>query len=206
MSIILFDGLSERNSQKMCKFHIEDQFDEFEKFYNAHSSMIKKTVFQDSFFSFNFWKIISENIKRSHSLLHIILRKQYIDADKVFTDLREKYKLVKHDIPEKVLYHIILKSDILRNYAQQVYHFIILPVLYRHHIYSPIMCLMIFIDIMYVMCGNYIDKGLLVQNKILLSNYKKCVLNEKEIDEIPWMSVFEKKMLRDELQAHKVFL
>lgn len=201
---MLYDGLSEKNSSKLCKFILDDDLIGLQDFYQKHESMIKKTVFVDSYFAFNFWKIISENIKRSHSNLQVILRKQYPKSDEVFAYLKSNYENNKYNTDSLLLIkQIVFTCPCISEYARNIFKFIINPVLFRHHIYSPILSFVLFIDLMYFLCGNYIDPCVLRESKLLLINYKNFDDINVLISNSCWITDIEKKILLDETLIHR---
>lgn len=216
---MLYEGLSRINAQKLCQLHIQlcDNRDNpvsippqkpqltLETFYNRHKIMINNTVFEDSYDSFHFWGFISESIKKSHTNLPYILKNQYSNADKVYANLTESVTNMKNDGdkgPSFTQAIFDLPRDIMGDFANDVYRYIILQPLYRHHIYSPIMCLLVLIDIMHSMADVYIHKSLGVEGKKKLSMYMEAPFTFDQIKSIRWMSEIEKEMLSDECQVH----
>lgn len=199
---MLYDGLSEKNSSKICKFILDDNLTGLDEFYKKHNSMIKKTVFVDSYFAFNFWKIISENIKRSHPNLQVILRKQYPRSDDVFTYLKSNYENSKNADSLLLIKQIVFSCPCMNEYAKNIFKFIINPVLFRHHIYSPILSFMLLIDLIYFLCGNYIDPNVLKQSKLLFVDYNNVQDIDILISRSCWITDIEKKILLDETHVH----
>lgn len=211
LHIMLYEGLSRINAQRLCHFHIQlcdkDKRDEneneaLESFYTKHKVMINATVFEDSFDGFHFWGFISESIKKSHQNLPFILRNQYSNSGVVYSYLLETY----HDTrsSKECLIQAILDApqEIMSDFARDVYRFIILPPLHRHHIYSPIMGLLLFVDILHVMADTYIQKTLGVEGKKKLIMYMDAPFSKEQLESICWMSTIEKRMLIDESEVH----
>lgn len=174
-----------------------------EGFYERHKGMINATVFEDSYNSFHFWGFISESIKKSHTNLPYILRNQYSNADRVFSELREAVTGMKSKEEGSLTQAIFdLPEDVMRDFVKDVYRYIILQPLYRHHIYSPIMCLLVLIDIMHHAADVYIHKSLGMEGKKKMSMYMDAPLTRDQINNIQWMSEIEKEMLTDECEVH----
>lgn len=191
---MLFEGVSQKHAQRMCKLLLNDD-NSVLHYYLENKNVIQKTVFNHSYFGFQFWKVLSENIKKSHSTLSIILRKQYKSSDEVFNYIKNAYST------EKDLYSIVMGGPVeFRDYIKEVNRFLILPVLFRHHIYSPLMVLAICIDLIHHMCGTYIDPELSGKGKALIANYMK--ITPQGIKDVTWLDSFDKEVLSDELQIH----
>ena len=216
---MLYEGLSRINAQKLCQLHIQlcDKNNKLnqntamslETFYNKHKVMINNTVFEDSYNSFHFWGFISESIKKSHANLPFILKNQYSNADQVYAKLADSVTNMKNNENgegegsssfTQAIFD--LPKNIMADFANDVYKYIILQPLYRHHIYSPIMCLLVLIDIMHSMADVYIHKSLGVEGKKKLTMYMDAPLTHDQILSIRWMSEIEKEMLSDECQVH----
>lgn len=195
---MLFNGLSRKHSEKMCKFQLNQEFQDLKQYYHVHADTIKKSVFNDSYYSFKFWKVVSENIKRSHPMLAIILRKQYINSENVFHHLKQMYDQPNNKTSLiKIITSLQLEH---KNYVNEVYKYIIIPPLYRHHIYSPVMALYIFIDIMLCMCGQYIDKDIINRGKSELSEYN---IHQQLDNNLEFLDEINIKLINDEINVHK---
>lgn len=195
---MLFNGISRKHSEKMCKFQLNQDFDALREYYLLNRETIRKSVFNDSYYSFKFWKVVAENIKRSHTMLPMILRKQYVGSEDVFCHLKNAYELTKTKNDSSLIKMITSLTEVHKPYVNEVYKFIIIPPLFRHHIYSPVMALYIFIDIMLSMCGQYIDSGIVSRGKQELSEY--CIQDNG----LNFLDDVNKMLIRDESDVHRV--
>jgi len=213
---MLFDGLSRKLAEKMCRIELDivshdlnqkTSEKSLQKYYEDNAYAMKKCVFNDSFNSFHFWKLLSDIIKKSHKNLPFILRNQYTNSHQVYEHMYNSYHS-KDMVGHKSISRIVLSApcNIMTQYRKQVYQFIVLPTLYRHHIYSPLMALTIFINLMYHMADFYIQKNLESEGKKTMSEYMKRPFTKTEINQIEWLSDHEKKILCDELDVHMLLL
>lgn len=177
---MLFDGPSKRHALGMIT--------NMEAYYQENKQQIHRTVFNDSYYSYRFIPVFNENIRRTHSTLDYILRKQYRNANTVFNFIFSKTYATLQDFVST-----IERYDDMQEYIQDVEQFIIHPMLKRHGMYSPNFSFLAFLNMFLLMGSTY---STLRQESEALQNLAKETTNLKIYIDIN----HQDEMRNDEIQ------
>ena len=99
---------------------------------------------EQSFYTIRFVELITENIKRQHPTLSYILRRQYKDADEVYTALLNGVDIELAFTPE---------------YYLDVTKYLIDPTLQRYDFVSPSIRFLVFYGLFLLLCESYLGKS-----------------------------------------------
>ena len=144
---MLFDGLSKRFAKQLLTWHIDGAFtdDNLRTFYDRDPHIIDVTLFRDSFFAIRFANVFIDCIKHQHRDLPYILRNQYTGAEQLYN--------AATSCTSNIALTTLLSQGLLSAYFADVMKYIIAPSLLKHGMYSPNLCVMIFIELYrYMLC------------------------------------------------------
>ena len=184
--------------------HLNNKVKDMATFYLSHQNAIRRGLFFDAYQSMRFWKLMGENIKRSHRNLAYTLRNQYDHADAIYKEIRLGYNRMDPDQHQLLRLILTMKCEEMTHYSNDVFSFIVLPFLYRNHIYSPLLALVIFLDMMYTLFDTYMDNTLKAKGLQWLGTYHHFThhLQEDDVMRIPWLPDEIKFIMRDEICLH----
>lgn len=125
---------------------------------------------EQSFYTIRFVELLSENIKRQHSTLTYILKRQYRDADKMYNFLLNGGEV---------------ELSFTSAYYTDVTSFLIDPILQRYDFQSKLVQFLVFFGLILMMCESYFgksyrDKYREYMNKIrdIDIDYIECLLDK----------------------------
>jgi len=221
MSNIAYSGMSEKNSSAMCHLWMNNKYDEYEAFYDKHKKAIHKSVFKDSLCLQKSWKILAEHLRLSQKNVTFMLKNQMKGADNIYIFIKNFYDA--HQSRENDLYvYNVFAMGKGRDYAtffEDTTHTIILPYLYKIHIFSPLITFLIFIDLVYALFEMYLDCSLRHKSKSILSDYTTLLpclhrdftesigsTHRGESSKLSYIPLILRASILDELEMHKNML
>lgn len=209
---MLYEGLSKRHSLRLLD--ILHSRSTLEDDYKKSGVSIQNSLYRDAYFGFKFWGLMSETIKRTHTSLGYILRKQYAHADDIYNVLSTFVKTHDKDSLEsiKALYRLVGCGDICiwGEYICAMDNSLLFPMMRRFSIFSPLMRWCILLDLICYMMDQYIEKGWSQSYRNFMNVWLvECIDKEYDWD---WLclksdhhvlSGVEKRMMLDELSVFK---
>lgn len=178
------------------------------EFYNKNVEIIKNGIFLNNKYSFDFWPYFSIFIKNNYqNTLNSIINENK-EVKRYFQSYINGWNDEKNveNSNEKTFFALFFSSPntIICKFRHFVYKEIILPVLQYHKIYSPLIMIHIYIDMIYETFffhhesyKNDNKKKKNIENKL----GKTSKVNAKDINDIVWLYPIEKKVLLDELDV-----
>lgn len=147
----IYENLSKRFSIQLAKLHIDDKFSEEDmcSFVQRDPAILDVTLYRDSFFLKRFTNVFVDCIKGLHKDIAFVLRNQYTGAQDVYQQV--------HDKPDFVAALNCAPST--GKLFQETMKFIIAPVLLKHGVYSPSICVTLFLELYKYMLCTY-NKGI----------------------------------------------
>lgn len=220
MHTIAFGGLGEKNNSAMCYLLLHQKDDEYFVFYNKHKKAIQKSVFRDSLSIQKTWKIIADHLRLHHKNVIFLLKNQMDSTQVVFTSIKNVYDHAQSKKSNTYLFCLIKKQchPGWQHFFHETMHKVIIPYLYKIHIFSPLLMFLLFVDLVYVMFDMYLDSTLRHQSKCFLSDYLEMIsilhdtfsnsLESKTCDSLPlsFISQHLRQTIFDELEMHKNML
>lgn len=195
----MFEGLSRKHALRLLS-----NTDDVENYYAKNRRQISNTVFRDAFYSFKFWNIMADVIKKTHQTLGYILRSQYRHSNEVYAKLYAYFQDNKDSSVESVTSFILsLPKECMEEYFSDVYNFLLFPIVNKYGIYSPSLILLLFLDMINVLIESYILKGWKHKASAYMNTYMKHMITEHEIHQCPWMNQFKKSQIIDEIEVFK---
>jgi len=151
-------------------------------YYKKHVLQVRSTVFRDAYYASKFWGLLAENIRKTHNSLAYILRVQYRNADAVFMELSGVARgLGKPSLcgvlalSRAILCPSVSVVDCMSSYKADVFGYLIVPVLRRHGMYSPLMAHSIFVNLVCSMMDTYVEKGWALEGGRYIENILNCL-------------------------------
>lgn len=206
---MLYEGLSRRHALRLIEIVDSRQTTEalLSEYFTKNKASLQNSLFKDAYFGFKFWSLLTDNIKRTHTTLAYILRKQYRNVDAVYEHLRDYINKESTPSIQGLQKHVALGDpNVYSNYYEDVNKYIILPVMKRFSLYSPFMSFVIFMDILCVMVDSYIEKGWSAKSKDFMSQLTSLLNVDWMVDtetSIYWLTQAELEMMADEISVFK---
>ena len=220
MNAISFEGLGEKNSSALCYLLLHQKDDEYFVFYNKHKKAIQKSVFRDSLSIQKTWKIIADHLRLHHKNVIFLLKNQIDSTQVVFTSIKKVYDHTQSKKNNNYLFYLIINQSCpgWKEFFQRILHKVIIPYLYKIHIFSPLLMFLLFVDLVYTMFDMYLDSTLRHQSKCFLSDYQEIIsilhvtfsnsLRSMTLDSLPLSFISQnlRQTIFDELEMHKNML